>query len=76
MEKENLTQWMNQFLQVGKKYVIFSVNGSVFTGIYKGVSYDYLLFKLDGGNLYMNPNNIELIKEEEQKGGDEDENIR
>jgi hypothetical protein len=24
----------------------------------------------------MNPNNIELIKEEEQKGGDEDENIR
>ena len=70
MEKENLTQWMNQFLQVGKKYVILSVNGSVFTGIYKGVSYDYLLFKLDGGNLYMNPNNIELIKEEE-KGGEE-----
>jgi hypothetical protein len=69
MEKENLTQWMNQFLQVGKKYVILSVNGSVFTGIYKGVKYDYLLFRLEGGNLYMNPNNIELIKEE--KGGDE-----
>jgi ferredoxin-fold anticodon binding domain-containing protein len=71
MEKENLTQWMNEFLQVGKKYVVFSVSGSAFVGVYKGMSYDYLLFKLEGGNnLYMNPNNIELIKEEE-KGGEE-----
>jgi hypothetical protein len=67
--EESLTQWMNQFLEVGKRYVVFSINGSVFAGVYKGVSYDYLLFKVDGGNLYMNPNNIELIKEE--KGGEE-----
>jgi ferredoxin-fold anticodon binding domain-containing protein len=66
--EESLTQWMNEFLEVGKRYVIFSVSGSVFVGVYKGISYDYLLFKLDSeNNLYMNPNNIELIKEE--KGG-------
>jgi hypothetical protein len=71
-KQETLTEWMNQFLQVGKKYVVFSVSGSVFMGTYKGIKYDYLLFVDEyHNNLYMNPNNIELIKEEEEKGGEE-----
>jgi biotin-(acetyl-CoA carboxylase) ligase len=72
-KQETLQEWLDQFLQVGKEYVIFSTSGSVFVGTYKGIEYDYLLFVIDdSNNLYMNPNNIEMIKE---KGGDEDENI-
>jgi hypothetical protein len=67
-KEESLGAFMNKALEVGKRYIVFSTNGDAFSGIYKGLKYEMLLFVDEEGNkIFFNPTRIEMIKE----GGNE-----
>jgi hypothetical protein len=70
MKKESLAVFMHKALQVGKEYTVFSTIGNTFSGVYKGLIYEMLLFEdAEGNRIYFNPSNIEMIME--KNGGKE-----
>ncbi|MGC8885505.1 MAG: hypothetical protein ACP5KK_03370 [Candidatus Nanoarchaeia archaeon] len=60
-----LAKWMDQALELGKKYKVSVEGKKPFVGAYEGVFEDKLAFAIGSKKTYINPNDVELIQEDD-----------
>jgi hypothetical protein len=66
LESYELAKFFDGSLKVGGSYLVSSLTGNVFKGVYMGVVYHFLHFLVDDENdAFIEPNNVLFIREEE-----------